>query len=172
MTRLATVFRLRRDKGYPPDVRPFHEAASPGAAGSELVSWSAGSQSRGRPFRWHRIFACQPCAVWGLAQAHRLLEASLPFPSRSARPYSRVGTSSGPSEAFADREHTGEIDSSRRWASREADRPSWPGRVSKVAEIGSSRSWPSLAVQTPCEFSRPCARGLWPVDNTAWLTGP
>jgi hypothetical protein len=74
-------------------------------------------------------------------------------------------------EAFADREHTGEIDSSRRWASREADRPSWPGRVSKVAEIGSSRSWPSLAVQTPCEFSRPCARGLWPVDNTAWLTG-
>ena len=132
-----------------------------------------GSPSRGRPFRWHRIFACQPCAVWGLAQAHRLLEASLPFPSRSARPYSRVGTSSGPgpSEAFADREHTGEIDSSRRWASREADRPSWPGRVSKVAEIGSSRSWPSLAVQTPCEFSRPCARGLWPVDNTAWLTG-
>ena len=26
-------------------------------------------------------------------------------------------------EAFADREHTGEIDSSRRWASREADPP-------------------------------------------------
>jgi hypothetical protein len=51
-------------------------------------------------------------------------------------------------EAFADREHTGEIDSSRRWASREADRPSWPGRVSKVAKIGSSRSLPSLAAQT------------------------
>jgi hypothetical protein len=74
-------------------------------------------------------------------------------------------------EAFADREHTGEIDSSRRWASREADPPSWPDRVSKVAEIGSSLSWPSLTVQTPCGFSRPCARGLWPVDNTAWLTG-
>jgi hypothetical protein len=67
-------------------------------------------------------------------------------------------------EAFADREHTGGIDSSRRWASCEADRPSWPGRVSKVAEIGSSRSLPSLAAQTPCEFPRPCARRLWSVE--------
>jgi hypothetical protein len=96
--RLASAFRLRRDKGYPPDVRPFHEAASPGAAGSELVSWSAGSQSRGRPFRWHRIFACQPCAVC-LVWAHPLVGSVSAVSARSARAYSRVGTSSGPTVA-------------------------------------------------------------------------
>ena len=56
-------------------------------------------------------------------------------------------------EAFADREHTGKIGSSRQWASREADPPSWPDRVSKVAEIGSSLSWPVQLADGPALFS-------------------
>ena len=121
----------------PAHVRRF-EAVSPGRSRGRARLWSAAT-SRGRPFRWHRIRMSAMCCMGPCLDASLVGSVPCRF-LPSARAYSHVDTSSGPSrEAFADREHTGEmtVPADRH---RAADRPSWPGRGSKIAEIGSSRS--------------------------------